>query len=89
MYLILEFEKQTFRYAFVGTIIVLRLLYTIYDVLVYVLLWGMIVNGDFLLLRYLAKSFTVILPYFPTGTMERVDTEGQIATAKVLFAKYF
>lgn len=34
--------------------------------------------------RYLAKSFTVILPYFPTGTMERVDTEGQIATAKTL-----
>ncbi len=33
--------------------------------------------------RYLARSFTVILPYFPTGTMERVDTEGQIATAKV------
>ncbi|XP_064652556.1 uncharacterized protein LOC135503122 isoform X2 [Lineus longissimus] len=34
--------------------------------------------------RYLARSFTVILPYFPTGTMERVDTEGQIATAKTL-----
>ena len=33
--------------------------------------------------RYLARSFTVILPYFPTGTMERVDREGQIATAKV------
>ena len=33
--------------------------------------------------RYLARSFTVILPYFPTGTMERVDTEGQVATAKV------
>ena len=33
--------------------------------------------------RYLAKSFHFILPYFPTGTMERVDTEGQIATAKV------
>ena len=33
--------------------------------------------------RYLARSFTLILPYFPTGTMERVDTEGQIATAKV------
>ncbi|XP_070533418.1 uncharacterized protein [Ptychodera flava] len=34
--------------------------------------------------RYLARSFTCILPYFPTGTMERVDTEGQIATAKTL-----
>ena len=29
------------------------------------------------------KSFRVILPYFATGTMERVDTEGQIVTAKV------
>ncbi|XP_062520524.1 uncharacterized protein LOC134195507 isoform X4 [Corticium candelabrum] len=34
--------------------------------------------------RYLVKSFTVILPYFSTGTMERVDTEGQVATAKTL-----
>eukprot|EP00118_Oscarella_pearsei_P009380 m.53996 g.53996 ORF g.53996 m.53996 type:complete len:336 (+) comp34301_c0_seq2:60-1067(+) len=34
--------------------------------------------------RYLAHSFTIILPYFPTGTMERVDKEGQIATAKTL-----
>ncbi|ESO13112.1 hypothetical protein HELRODRAFT_184870 [Helobdella robusta] len=34
--------------------------------------------------RYLAKSVTIILPYFPTGTMERVDHEGQIATAKTL-----
>ncbi|XP_071502479.1 uncharacterized protein [Diadema setosum] len=34
--------------------------------------------------RYLARSFKFILPYFPTGTMERVDMEGQIATAKVL-----
>ena len=33
--------------------------------------------------RYLVRSFTVIMPYFPTGTMERVDTEGQICTAKV------
>ena len=33
--------------------------------------------------RYMARSFTFILPYFPTATMERVDTEGQIATAKV------
>lgn len=34
--------------------------------------------------RYLARSFHFIMPYFPTGTMERVDTEGQIATAKTL-----
>jgi len=33
---------------------------------------------------YWVKSLTVILPYFPTGTMERVDYEGQIATAKTL-----
>jgi len=32
----------------------------------------------------MARSFTFILPYFPTGTMERVDTEGQVATAKVI-----
>ena len=31
--------------------------------------------------RYLARSLTVILPYFPTGTMERIDHEGQIPTA--------
>lgn len=37
----------------------------------------------FTFVRYLARSFTLILPYFPTGTMERVDTEGQIATANV------
>eukprot|EP01136_Pigoraptor_vietnamica_P019498 Opistho-1_new@67167 len=34
--------------------------------------------------RYLARSFTLILPYFPTGTMERVDIEGQVVTAKSL-----
>ncbi len=34
--------------------------------------------------RYMAHSCTVILPYFPTGTMERIDQEGQVATAKVL-----
>ncbi|XP_071960340.1 uncharacterized protein [Antedon mediterranea] len=34
--------------------------------------------------RYLARSFKFILPYFPTGTMERVDTEGQVVTAKTL-----
>ena len=33
--------------------------------------------------RYLVNSLTVLMPYFPTGTMERVDEEGQIATANV------
>jgi len=31
--------------------------------------------------RYLVRSLMVVLAYFPTGTMERVDEEGQIATA--------
>ena len=31
----------------------------------------------------MVKSLIVILPYFPTGTMERIDLEGQVATAKV------
>jgi len=34
--------------------------------------------------RYYIRSLTVVLAYFPTGTMERVDEEGQIATAKTL-----
>lgn len=34
--------------------------------------------------RLLARSFTAIVPYFPTGTMEREETEGQVATAKTL-----
>lgn len=33
---------------------------------------------------YWCRSLTIILCYFPTGTMERVDNEGQIATAKTL-----
>jgi phosphoribosylpyrophosphate synthetase len=33
---------------------------------------------------YLARSVYLVLPYFPTGTMERVDEEGQIATAMTL-----
>jgi len=36
--------------------------------------------------KYLVKSLIVVCPYFPTGTMERVDSEGQIATA-VTFAR--
>lgn len=34
--------------------------------------------------KYMVKSFIVALPYFPTGTMERIDLEGQVATAKTL-----
>eukprot|EP01127_Copromyxa_protea_P018216 TRINITY_DN5679_c0_g1_i1.p1 TRINITY_DN5679_c0_g1~~TRINITY_DN5679_c0_g1_i1.p1 ORF type:complete len:347 (-),score=59.49 TRINITY_DN5679_c0_g1_i1:35-1075(-) len=34
--------------------------------------------------RYFCKSLTVMLPFFPTGTMERVETEGQVATAHTL-----
>lgn len=30
------------------------------------------------------KSFKILLPYFPTGTMERIDHEGQVATAATL-----
>ena len=33
--------------------------------------------------RLLARSFTAIVPYFPTGTMEREEVEGRVATAKV------
>lgn len=36
--------------------------------------------------RYLVRSFRLILPYFPTATMERVDKEGQVVTAKVRLA---
>jgi phosphoribosylpyrophosphate synthetase len=34
--------------------------------------------------RPFIKSFKIILPYYPTGTMERVDQDGQIATAATL-----
>jgi phosphoribosylpyrophosphate synthetase len=34
--------------------------------------------------RYFARSLLVILPFFPTGTMERVEREGEVATAKTL-----
>lgn len=34
--------------------------------------------------RYGAGSLKLILPYFPTGTMERVSREGEIATAHTL-----
>ena len=31
--------------------------------------------------KYLCRSLTVLLPYFPTGTMERIQIQGEIATA--------
>ena len=40
-------------------------------------------RGPHVICRYLVRSFRLILPFFPTGTMERVDTEGQVVTAKV------
>ena len=30
------------------------------------------------------RSLTFVLPYFPTGTMEREDEEGQVATAMTM-----
>jgi len=30
------------------------------------------------------QTLTVVLPYYPTGTMERVTKEGQVATASTL-----
>jgi phosphoribosylpyrophosphate synthetase len=33
---------------------------------------------------YEARTLTVILPFFPTATMERIDRPGEIATAKTL-----
>jgi len=34
--------------------------------------------------RYGCRSLTVLMPFFPTGTMERVDKEGEVATAATL-----
>ncbi len=34
--------------------------------------------------RLAVRSLKVFLPYFPTGTMERVDEEGEVATAATL-----
>jgi phosphoribosylpyrophosphate synthetase len=38
----------------------------------------------FTLPKYFAFSLTVIMSYFPVGTMERVDYEGQVATASTM-----
>lgn len=40
------------------------------------------------LLQSFIESLTVVLPYYPVGTMERVVTEGQVATAAT-YAKMF
>ncbi|CAN0513347.1 unnamed protein product, partial [Ectocarpus sp. 8 AP-2014] len=40
------------------------------------------------LLQYFVESLTVVLPYYPTGTMERVVKEGQVATANT-YAQMF
>lgn len=34
------------------------------------------------LLQYFVESLTVVLPYYPTGTMERVVKEGQVRRSK-------
>jgi len=34
--------------------------------------------------QYAPQSLQIILPFFPVGTMERVDKEGEIATARTL-----
>ena len=31
--------------------------------------------------KYLCQSLKILLPYFPTGTMERIQVQGEIATA--------
>ena len=31
--------------------------------------------------KYLCRSLKILLPYFPTGTMERIQVQGEIATA--------
>ena len=34
--------------------------------------------------KLFVKSFTLILPYFPTGTYERIEEEGEVATAATM-----
>ena len=34
--------------------------------------------------QYAPQSLQIVLPFFPVGTMERVDREGEIATARTL-----
>ena len=44
-----------------------------------------------MLLMSFVESLTIVLPFYPTGTMERVVTEGEVATAATyahLFSHY-
>ncbi|KAJ1454777.1 phosphoribosyltransferase-like protein [Pelagophyceae sp. CCMP2097] len=41
-----------------------------------------------MLLQSFVESLTIVLPYYPTGTMERVITEGEVATANT-YAQLF
>jgi phosphoribosylpyrophosphate synthetase len=34
--------------------------------------------------RYLVRSFVIVLPFMPAATMERIDYEGQVATASTM-----
>jgi phosphoribosylpyrophosphate synthetase len=63
----------------------------------HVLFLASFANNDVTLAQYHAlvalcesfvESLTIVLPYFPTGTMERVETEGEVATANTM-AKLF
>lgn len=56
----------------------------------HVLFFGSFHNNDvtlsqfsvmIVLLQSLIESFTLVLPFYPVGTMERVDVEGKVATA--------
>lgn len=42
------------------------------------------ISAIYTLAAYRPASLKILLPYFPTGTMERVDHEGQVATAHTL-----
>ena len=35
-----------------------------------------------MLLQSVIESLTIVLPFYPTGTMERVVTEGEVATVE-------
>ena len=61
----------------------LSLLYMLPRYIVCTMYYIIIITFFVLSIRYFIRSFRVILPFFPTGTMERVDYEGQIVTAKV------
>lgn len=43
------------------------------------------VSMTIVLPRQFIKSLTIVYPFYPTGTMERVDVEGTLATAETMF----